>query len=394
MKKKCDNKSLLKRRQDRYCGCFFMKKIVSIISILLLSLSAFAAKSKWFKAQTKVAPVKSISATSELVEAQFEGRFLYPPVNILDGEFKTTWCEAEENGSGIGESITLEFSEPVSFDEIQIVNGFASKDYYMQNNRVKTLQITQVAKEHFQQKNYELKDNTQEFQSIKFELCQTAQTITLKIVDVYKGEKFDDTCLSDIKLLYKGKVIPFTNVENIKKIQEENSRLILNKSKGSFEKDFTSLFGSEDVLWFLGENNACLRIDGMRDNNHLRIKDLYDDYNWRICKSGTKEELINFVKENYSDGLDEEFIYRIERMSDSDFEKVKKSDYVAFIFYEYYRRPRFSLYDYKIKKSQMVGYVETDTYIIVKLDGKNVYFNGEKYIPLTDKKVYVFELAY
>ena len=75
----------------------------------------------WFMAQTDSAPVKSVIATSELVEAQFEGRYLYPPINILDGDFDSTWCEADKNGSGIGESITVEFAEPVSFDEIQIV---------------------------------------------------------------------------------------------------------------------------------------------------------------------------------------------------------------------------------------------------------------------------------
>lgn len=33
----------------------------------------------WFMAQTKQATVKSVIATSELVEAQFDGKYLYPP---------------------------------------------------------------------------------------------------------------------------------------------------------------------------------------------------------------------------------------------------------------------------------------------------------------------------
>ena len=70
----------------------------------------------WFMAQTKQATVKSVIATSELVEAQFDGKYLYPPINILDGDFQTTWCEAEEDGPGIGESITVEFAEAVNAD--------------------------------------------------------------------------------------------------------------------------------------------------------------------------------------------------------------------------------------------------------------------------------------
>uniref|UniRef100_UPI00388FE519 discoidin domain-containing protein n=1 Tax=Treponema sp. TaxID=166 RepID=UPI00388FE519 len=107
-----------------------MKKFFVIATSLLLGASVFA-QSKWFKAQSKSASVKSVTATSELVEAQFDGKYLYPPINILDGDFNSTWCEADQKGSGIGESITVEFAEPVSFDEIQIVNGFVSKDYYL-----------------------------------------------------------------------------------------------------------------------------------------------------------------------------------------------------------------------------------------------------------------------
>ncbi len=145
------------------------------IGILALAIAIPAsAQSDWFMAQTDTAPLQSINATSELVEAQYEGQYLYPPINILDGDLSTAWCEAEQNGPGIGEEITIEFSTPVSFDEIQIVNGFSTKDYYKKNNRVKGIQLTQVAGKHFQQKDYTLADNRQGLQSIKSDLTQTA----------------------------------------------------------------------------------------------------------------------------------------------------------------------------------------------------------------------------
>ena len=221
-----------------------MKKIISTILLSVAAMTfVFAADDdNWFMAQTKTAPVASINSTSELVEAQYDGKYLYPPINILDGDTTTTWCEDEKNGPGIGESITIEFSIPVSFDEIQFINGFATKDYYLKNNRVKTIQITQVAKKHFQQKSYVLRDNCETYQSIKFPLTQTAQTITLKIMDVYKGNKYDDTCLDEFRILYKGKVIPFTGVKELKEVQTENSKQMLKTSSKDFKKDFAKLF--------------------------------------------------------------------------------------------------------------------------------------------------------
>ena len=108
---------------------------------------------------------------------------------------------AKSKRPGIGESITIEFVEPVSLDEIQIVNGFAYTDYYTKNNRVKSILLTQTASKHFQQKEYVLADGVQNWQPIHFDLPQTAQTLTIKITSVYKGAKYDDTCIGDIRLL-------------------------------------------------------------------------------------------------------------------------------------------------------------------------------------------------
>ena len=62
-------------------------------------------------AQTNSADLYSVGASSELVEAQYDGKYLYPPINVLDGNFDTVWCEAEKNGPGIGQSITIRTSK-------------------------------------------------------------------------------------------------------------------------------------------------------------------------------------------------------------------------------------------------------------------------------------------
>lgn len=362
-----------------------MKKSLIIALSVLFSFQCFA-QSKWFMAKTDSAKVRSVTATSELVEAQFDGKFLYPPINILDGDFNNTWCEADSNGSGIGESITVEFDEPVSFDEIQIVNGFVSKDYYLKNNRVKTLKITQVAKEHFQQKEYTLKDNTQTWQSIKFDLTQTAQTITLEIRDIYKGTKYDDTCLDDMRLLYKGKVIPFENVAIIKAAQEENSKQMLKYNAADFKKQLfalakkpkLSLSYSGKIIFLKsekGNNFKVLSFDNAGFFENITSKDIE-----------SKEEIL----EHYSG-----YSYSFKRL-DLDMDDVINdfSNDTYFLFgllpeydRKYFERCSYELGNSRIITTKTVDYVEVKTVTLIKIDGNSVFIDGVKYTIINSDKI-------
>ncbi|MBP5358411.1 MAG: nicotine adenine dinucleotide glycohydrolase [Treponema sp.] len=354
----------------------------------------------WFMAQTDFAPIKSVVATSELVESQFEGKYLYPPINILDGDLDSTWCEADENGSGIGESITIEFEQPVSFDEIQIVNGFASKDYYEKNNRVKSILLTQTAtkmeikdwdseksqynvdyKNHFQQKVYFLDDGVPDWQSIKFELTQTAQTITIKINEIYKGDKYDDTCLDDIRLLYKGNVIPFTNVDELKKLQEENSRMMLSEKSGdSFRKQFNDLFKGGNVIYLLGEDGELITI----------YKEGGDDLGiyW-----GTQDMIEISTKEAFlNDLINSTYGYSFLNEPGDDFGKdtevLPKTKYVlvGIIWHNY--RTSYELGNYRILKHESIDYVDTTTAMIASISGTDtMWLNGTPYKVLSSDLV-------
>ncbi len=358
----------------------YMKKhlfIVTSLAFALTTLSAQAGDDNWFKAQTKVAPVQSITSTSELVEAQFDGKYLYPPINIIDGDLSTTWCEDEKNGPGIGESITIEFSEPVSFDEIQFVNGFATKDYYLKNNRVKKVQITQVAKKHFQQKSYVLKDNCETYQSIKFPLLQTAQTITLKIEDVYKGNKYDDTCLDEFRIMYKGKQIPFTNVAQLKTIQNENSKQMLNSSAASFETKFKALFKNTklnvpDHYDITYSPILILVADNKKDAIYL---DLYNNKLSRFVKCTLMQKPAKY--ENVRNLNDEQApMFTKEQYESSNatyFLNVPDSN-LSWRDSQSHR-----LGNYRIITETTISYVTTTTTAIIKLDGNSVYVNGVKY---------------
>lgn len=306
---------------------------------------------KWFMAQTDFAPVANVSATSELVEAQFAGNYLYPPVNIVDNDLDSTWCEADENGSGIGEVLTIEFSEPVSFDEIQVVNGFAHSehpDYYLKNNRVKKIKLTQVAGEHFQCKSYELKDECPDWQSINFEYTQTAQFVTIEIEEIYPGNKYDDTCFDDIRFLYQGKVIPFKGVDSLKDMQVENSKAMLNSD---FEQKFTSLRQNYN---YDGEG-ICLRQPGKELGLYLEWQG-GKDYVIYDCFMPSQEKNIVYIN-------------------------------------QYYSQPA-KLGNCRLTVTQRIDYVEVQTVKLVKIDGNTVTINGISYKVVPPSKDLQFEDTY
>lgn len=378
-----------------------------------------AGDSAWFMAQTERAEVESVVATSELVEAQFEGRYLYPPINILDGDFDSTWCEADKNGSGIGESITVEFSEPVSFDEIQIVNGFASKDYYMKNNRVKSILLTQTAtkrnpakyvyenggshmeiKKHYQQKEYTLEDGKAEWQSIHFDLPQTAQTLTIKITDVYRGEKYDDTCLDDIRLLYQGKVIPFVGVSELKEIQEAASRKMIERSDGkSFREEFFALFGKNSLLILKGSGDEFIYVlrDSYSDEriSYWRLAD--GEYRRLVEAKPTAKEMDEVLLKTFNVKKSEEGNWSGER---SDFishdggepnysNENGEYDYVL-IGSDFYGRERkeYEIGNHRLLTTEYIDYVATTTATILDIEGNTVFVNGVPYTAVSGDRVF------
>ncbi|HNY17340.1 MAG TPA: discoidin domain-containing protein [Treponemataceae bacterium] len=366
-----------------------MKK--SLLAMLCLSLCAFAlpAQSNWFRAQTDEAAVASVTATSELVEGQYDGKYLYPPVNILDGDFSTTWCENDPSGPGIGESITVELEAPVSFDELEIVNGFASgNDLYGKNNRVKGIQLTQTAGKHFQQKEYALKDNVPGWQSIKFDLLQTARTITIKITDVYRGSKYNDTCLCDIRLLYKGKVIPFKNVERIKAVQEENSRYALKNSAEDFRKRFFGLFQKyhSDTLDFVGadpEDSLSVSISGNQAAD-FEVQSLGHTACFKSApKDSLKAAIQKYLNKNYGNDYsadDLRFFFDYDQ---------SKTDWVSLTYDGWIgpSRVEYTLGNARIINTAQVDYVDVTTVTLVKVDGDTVFFNGVPYKVLDPSRV-------
>lgn len=128
-----------------------------------------------------------------------QGKTRYRSFNARDLKRDTAWCEGV-NGPGIGEWIQFNFDEWNSYSRlintyrILIINGLAAnKDIYFANNRVKKLEVEFSEGE---KRIIELKDGILDFQNFTFHI--KAKWVKLKILDVYKGSQFDDTCISEV----------------------------------------------------------------------------------------------------------------------------------------------------------------------------------------------------
>lgn len=227
-----------------------MKSITLIPILLMLILATCTTQTQWEKFEMQT--VQGYYATSSELDAvdPFEGLGKYGGFNLFDRNPATTWVEGVD-GDGIGETLTIGIGEQLK-ENIFIVNGYQkSRDLFTQNNRVKTLRLTLYvgfmipgdvteiyayvyAVPFGEPKEIQLKDSfgvqtfplpfditgtealkeklrgvfledfktrIEEIQKISgvVELNPEVQYILkCEILEVYKGSKYDDTCISDI----------------------------------------------------------------------------------------------------------------------------------------------------------------------------------------------------
>ncbi len=151
-----------------------------------------------------------VKASSEMEDKN--GR--YSIKNIIDERPETAWVEGKKD-SGINEFITINMSDYIESDRIEddyipgmykiqkigIINGYAKDEKtYKENNRVKRLRLefkNGLTESKFLI--YKLKD-MMDMQYIEFNKLILLDEIEITILDVYKGSKWDDTCISEIKI--------------------------------------------------------------------------------------------------------------------------------------------------------------------------------------------------
>ena len=145
-------------------------------------------------------PISNISATSRLAP---EGDVNFDEKNLYDENYQTSWMEGVE-GYGIGEKITFVFDDVTAgFTGIEIANGdYASEDSWKNYSRAKKMKLSFNGEPMFI---LNLKDEmgNQVFSwdkelNVKDEELLRAFTIPLEIMDVYKGDLYDNTVISEV----------------------------------------------------------------------------------------------------------------------------------------------------------------------------------------------------
>lgn len=141
---------------------------------------------------TEKTRTQDIIYDSEYLSVLFDMKFVY-----TDWISHTPWVPGKENNSsGIDEYLEIEFTEPK--DNIVVLNGYVDleKRYlYKANNRVKTAIITSLDEENPFEIEYEFEDYVH-FSEIDFP-CEVSK-VRFTIKEVYKGEKWDDTCITAV----------------------------------------------------------------------------------------------------------------------------------------------------------------------------------------------------
>ena len=164
-----------------------MKAFIAGLSIvLIMAASSFAGD--WIPSRQMRAEASSVLAPSKVAT--------YIPENVIDGNTSTCWVEGAA-GHGIKEWIQIHLPRPMTVTKISILNGYNKPGgSFKKNSRVKRATI--LLSEEDINHTITLKDS-QKFQTFSFPPTLT-NYVMLFIESVYPGDKWTDTCISEIKV--------------------------------------------------------------------------------------------------------------------------------------------------------------------------------------------------
>ena len=137
-----------------------------------------------------IGPAKIYTSSSFLIENNTK----YEPKNLSSININLPWVEGSKCDGG-GEYVEMEWEYDVN--GIIVVNGFTSfnkPELYLHNNRAKKIRIS--INDYSENFIYELED-TSNPQIIQ--LPKNGNKIKVEIIDVYKGSRWNDTCISMIQ---------------------------------------------------------------------------------------------------------------------------------------------------------------------------------------------------
>ncbi len=268
------------------------------LCVLLLLLVSATAKEKWLTFSLRDCCQQLYSSSSELNAPEDQTKpGKYGAQNLFDGSPETCWAEGK-TGSGIGQNILVALQEIP--DKIKVVNGYGkSPALFQKNNRINEMALvcygaftieghaTELATD-FEalqlpiEKTVKLADslekqeiifpfhreelqnflNKAEFEffqrhkSLVSEKVQRFLVVSCKIKSVYRGSKWNDTCLSELSFHIPRRHVEKT-ISAVKTNKQENT-VFLERIDGTRDiliKDTGSVFQimdiSQDKAWVI-----------------------------------------------------------------------------------------------------------------------------------------------
>jgi hypothetical protein len=144
-----------------------------------------------------------IEASTTLADS---GGYTYTVTNLFDKNPGTTW---QVGDGGVGEWVEITFPQPENIS-VAMINGFArvdkqfakygaDGDLYVLNNRVKSLKVEYWdARNSRQGSTVNFEDEIRDYQDAG--VYQNVTRIRFIVDSVYKGQKWNDTALAEIKI--------------------------------------------------------------------------------------------------------------------------------------------------------------------------------------------------
>jgi hypothetical protein len=138
----------------------------------------------------------SVRASSTL-----EGSDRYAAARVLDGDKTTAWCEGAP-GAGVGEALVFEFARPMDVYYVEVWGGyFGEADRLHGNGRLKRYRVSGDAGRVLVTSADAPRGGDPPISGNLVHLGgQTTSRVEITIDEVWPGDRFEDTCVSQVVL--------------------------------------------------------------------------------------------------------------------------------------------------------------------------------------------------
>jgi|GEM_PF-4991024 len=168
-----------------------------------------------FQAAGQEAKLFSVHARHFLADAN---PFRYSPVGAIDEDRASVFAVAGDDLLTWVPLFSLDFSGPTKIDGLRLQGGYFDSRYFLKNNRIKTLTVkvrSPDSKTEVVEKSFTLQDKM-ESQDFSFGQRLVASGIDVYATEVYPGSAWNDTVVSDFRLLLGGQALAYRFDHNSK----------------------------------------------------------------------------------------------------------------------------------------------------------------------------------